>query len=170
MHTFPGQDLTSCTLFQAVFRFLCTLSLHLLHTVRPPTGCPVPPDPPFAQPAWNKMCLVYLISASGLVARPTACCSKACTQACTERCGQVHPRPATGVEATTPLFRLNHYSRDIESKRQSPAAAPHAGLRAPASGPPRAGPLASVCSCEHETLASAYHIYKTKMGLTLSLA
>ena len=41
MHTFPGQDRTSCTLLKAVFRNLCILALHPVRTVRPPTVCPV---------------------------------------------------------------------------------------------------------------------------------
>ena len=56
MHTFSGQDRTSCTLFKAVFRNLCVLALHPVHTVRPPTGCPVPPRAPSARPAWIKLC------------------------------------------------------------------------------------------------------------------
>ena len=46
MHTFSGQDRTSCTLSKAVIRNLCVLALHPVHTVRPSTGCPVPPGAP----------------------------------------------------------------------------------------------------------------------------
>ena len=49
--SWPGSHFA---LFQAVFRFLCTLSLDLLHAVRQPTGCPVTTGPPSARPAWNK--------------------------------------------------------------------------------------------------------------------
>ncbi len=55
-HTFSGQDRTSCTLFKAVLRNLCVLALRPVHTVRPPTGCPVPPRAPSARPAWIKSC------------------------------------------------------------------------------------------------------------------
>ena len=74
LHTFPGQDRTSCTLFKAVFRNLCVLALHPVHTVRPPTGCPVPPGAPSARPAWIKLCggCVFIL-ASGPAARRTAC-------------------------------------------------------------------------------------------------
>ena len=81
LHTFPGQDRTSSTLFKAVFLNLCVLALHPVtvpvHTVRPPTWCPVPPGAPSARPTWIKLCGVCLfILASGPLARRTACCCR----------------------------------------------------------------------------------------------
>ena len=101
LHTFPGQDRTSCTLFKAVFRNLCVLrlALHPVHTVRPPTGCPVPPGAPSARPAWIKLCgLCYLFWHQGHgeahgVRRPHA------RRPGRRRTMQPHPRPAPGGEA-----------------------------------------------------------------------
>ena len=73
MHTFPCQDLTSCTLFKAVFRNLCILALHPLHAVRPPIGCPVPPGPPSTRPAWINLCGVCVFI-SGIRASSEAHC------------------------------------------------------------------------------------------------
>jgi len=67
-------DRTSCTLFKAVFRNPCVLALHPVHTVRPPTGCPVPPGAPSARPAWIKLWgLCSFMLASGPAARRMAC-------------------------------------------------------------------------------------------------
>ena len=61
LHNFPGQDRTSCTLFEAVFRNLYVLALHPVHTLCPPTGCPVPPGAPSARPCMDKIVWIMFI-------------------------------------------------------------------------------------------------------------
>ena len=91
LHTFCVQDRTSCTLFKAVFRNLCVLALHPVHTVRPPAGCPVPPGTPSARPAWIKLCgLCLFILASGPARMRTACGGRTpAGRAGAERCSHI---------------------------------------------------------------------------------
>ena len=101
MHTFSDRWLTSRTLF----RNLCTLSLNLLHTVCPTTGCPALPGQVLHPPALLgrniRVCFIFRHPGQrrGLL-HTTA----ACTVANEERCCHVHPRsePAGGARAGAP--------------------------------------------------------------------
>ena len=70
MHTFSDRWLTSRTLF----RNLCTLSLNLLHTVCPTTGCPALPGQVLHPPALLgrniRVCVLFF----GIPASAGACC------------------------------------------------------------------------------------------------
>jgi hypothetical protein len=94
-------DRISCTLFRAVFRNPCVLALHPVHTVRPPTGCPVPPGAPSALPGpgWINSCglcvFISEIRDSGEARgtrRPLAH-----RQGLRRTMSQVHPRSAPGA-------------------------------------------------------------------------